>query len=39
MRLLFFLVEHATGNGMLTGDFDMTVDNWSHNIEILEDGE
>jgi len=36
-RLLDFLVEHAVGNGMLTGDLDLTVDNWSHNVEVIEE--
>ena len=31
--LLDFMVEHAAGNGMFTGDADMVVDSWDHTIE------
>jgi len=35
-RLLDFMVEHAAGNGMFTGDADMVVDEWSHHINLEE---
>lgn len=34
--LLGFMVEHAANNGMFSGDGDLTVEEWTHKIEIHE---
>jgi len=33
------LINIAANNGLMSGDFDMEVEQWSHNVDILEDAD